>query len=305
MSDLAGAPAALGGNGGWFYDLLVKAGASSSLAHSLVEFVFRPLEVLLVVVVAVVVAWLGARAIRRALRRMAGSAAAERLASPRAAARLETMASVTANLWRFTVAVVALATVLGMVGVDLTPLLASATVVGATIGFGAQALVRDYLSGFLLTVEDQYGIGDSISVNDVTGTVEDLSLRVTRIRALDGSVWYLPNGDIRKLANTSRGAARAVVELPVAISSSEDLRRATGVVRDAAAAVTGSAAFAHVVPGAPEVLGLVGTDGTSGVLRVLVATQAGERAALERAVREAAVGALADAGLWSAGPAPA
>src|SRR4029077_492010 len=108
-----------------------------------------------------------------------------------------------ANVWRFIVAIFAIAIILGMIGINLTPLLASATIVGATIGFGAQQLVRDYLSGFLLTVEDQFGIGDTISVDGTTGTVEDVSLRVTQVRAEDGSIVYLPNGDIRALRNSS------------------------------------------------------------------------------------------------------
>ena len=98
-----------------------------------------------------------------------------------------------------------MAIILGIIGINLTPLLASATIIGATLGFGAQLIVRDYFSGFLLTLEDQYGIGDSITIGAVSGVVEDLTLRVTRLRAIDGTVYFVANGDIRQLANTSRG----------------------------------------------------------------------------------------------------
>src|SRR5579875_2647686 len=209
----------IGGDQGWFYDLLRKAGVSSPTAHTLVEFVLRPLEVGLV-------ARYGARLLRRVVVRM-GTSAASLSGSPRTRSRVSTHAAILANLWRFAVAVLAVATVLGMLGIDLTPLLASATVIGATIGFGAQALVRDYLSGFLLTVEDQYVIGDTIAVNGITGTVEDLSLRVTRVRAVDGSLIYVPNGDIRQLTNRSRGWAKAVVDVEVPVGSAADLSRAT------------------------------------------------------------------------------
>ena len=91
-----------------------------------------------------------------------------------------------------------------MLGINLTPLLASATIIGATLGFGAQQIIRDYLSGFLLTVEDQFSVGDSITVDGTGGVVEDVTMRVTRVRGLDGTIYFVPNGDIRLLANTSR-----------------------------------------------------------------------------------------------------
>jgi moderate conductance mechanosensitive channel len=291
-------PASIGGNEGWFYDLLRKAGISPADSHNVVEFVVRPLEIILVVAIAFVVAFVGARVIRRVVTKM-GTPAAQRLSSPRAAARLHTTAAVTANIWRFVVAVTAIAVILGMLGINLTPLLASATVIGATIGFGAQSLVRDYLSGFLLTVEDQYGIGDTISVNDVTGTVEDLSLRVTRVRAADGSLFYLPNGDIRKIANGSRGWAKAVVEVELAVADATDIQRAIDLVTEAATAVRDEAPPAASCTMAPEVLGLVGAQRPGATIRVLLQTNPAHRAEIERSLRMATVGALADAGLWS------
>jgi small-conductance mechanosensitive channel len=187
--------------------------------------------------------------------------------------------------------------VLGMLGINLTPLLASATVIGATIGFGAQALVRDYLSGFLLTVEDQFVIGDSIAVNGVTGTVEDLSLRVTRVRAIDGSLVYVPNGEIRQLTNTSRGWAKALVEVTVPIISTAELERATNVARAAAERVATEAPAAAGTSQPPEVLGLVATAGAAGTLRVMLRTSHAFRASVERALRAAVAGALADEGM--------
>ena len=290
-------PASIGGNGGWFYDLLRKAGVSSSLAHTLVEFVLRPLEIVLVAAAAWVVARFGARVVRRVVLRI-WSPAASRSSSPRAASRVTTAAAVMANAWRFVIAVFAIAIVLGMLGINLTPLLASATIIGATVGFGAQTLIRDYLSGFLLTVEDQFAIGDIIAINAVTGTVEDLSLRVTRVRVADGSLVYLPNGDIRQVANTSRGWAKAVVEVSVPITSAEGLERITDVVTQAAGRVASEAAAAAGCTQAPEVLGLVATGGGSGTLRVMLRTNHTHRSSVERTLRGAVVGALADAGLW-------
>ena len=298
-------PASIGGSGGWFYDLLRKLGVSRSVSHTLVEFVLRPLEIVLVVAVAWVIARLGARAVRRLVERM-GSPARHRGTSPRATSRVSTNAAVLANAWRFAVAVATIGIILEMLGINLTPLLASATVIGATIGFGAQSLVRDYLSGFLLTIEDQFVIGDSISVNNVTGTVEDLSLRVTRVRGADGSLVYVPNGDIRQLANASRGWAKAVVEVAVPIESAAELARATEVVTEAADRIANEAPAAAGCTQPAEVLGLVATDGNNGTLRVMLRTNHGHRATIERTLRGALVGALADAGLLTppADPAP-
>jgi small conductance mechanosensitive channel len=211
-----------------------------------------------------------------------------------------------ANVWRFAIAIGAIGIILEMLGINLTPLLASATVIGATLGFGAQSLVRDYLSGFLLTIEDQFVIGDSISVNNVTGTVEDLSLRVTRVRVADGSLVYVPNGDIRQLANASRGWAKAVVEVAVPIESAAELARATEVVTEAADRIANEAPAAAGCTQPAEVLGLVATDGNNGTLRVMLRTNHGHRATIERTLRGAIVGALADAGLLTppADPAP-
>ncbi len=290
-------------SGDWLYQLLVKTGVTPSTAHSVDNFVIRPLEVVLVIIVAVLVAHFGARAIRRFLGTVA-QRAADRSSGDRAGARAATVVALVGNLWRFFVGVVAFFIVLGMLGIDLTPLLASATVIGATIGFGAQALVRDYLSGFLLTMEDQFGIGDTVTVGSVTGpgtitgVVEDVSLRVTRIRAFDGTIWYVPNGDIRELANGSRGWARAVVDLPVPAGDAARLDRLRDLAGDAARSVAASPRFAAACTEPPEVVGMVSADADHCTLRVALRTVPAQHAALERALREAMVARLAAEGLW-------
>ena len=104
-------------------------------------------------------------------------------------------------------------------------------------------MVRDLLAGFLLTVEGQFDIGDTITVGDTTGTVEDLTLRVTRLRADDGTVWYVPNGEIRKLANSSRGWAQATVDVPVPVAAAVDTVLDT--IRAAADAVSSDPRYAR------------------------------------------------------------
>jgi small-conductance mechanosensitive channel len=286
---------------GWLYDVLTKAGLSKSSAHTVVELVLRPLEIVLVLLLALLVAHFGAKAVRAFLSRLAGPAL-HRSESRRADARLATMLSLAANVWRFVIFIIAVLLILGLIGLDLAPLLASATVIGATIGFGAQSLVRDYLSGFLLAIEDQFAIGDTIAVNTVSGTVEDLTLRVTRLRAADGKVWYVPNGEIRVMANTSRGWARAVVLLTLGASDSADLERARQIVQDAASTVAADPRYAAHCPDPPKLVAMAAADADSYQMQLTLRTRPADRDDLEEALRAAAIVGLADAGLWPAPP---
>ena len=232
---------------GWLYNLLTKSGVDPDTAKTVSDLVIRPLGVILVIIVALVAARLGSKALRRGLQRFADRAEA-RSGSTRIGTRMTTMSAVAANVWRFFVFIVAVAICLGIVGVDLAPLLASATIIGATLGFGAQLIVRDYFSGFLLTLEDQYGIGDSITIGTVSGVVEDLTLRVTSVRAVDGTVYTIANGEIRQLANASRGRAQAVVDLTLPGSSAADLPRARAVIEEAARRVAATPQFPVTPP---------------------------------------------------------
>ncbi len=196
---------------------------------------------------------------------------------------MSTVSAVVANVWRFLVFVIAVAICLGIIGINLTPLLASATIIGATLGFGAQLIVRDYFSGFLLTLEDQYGIGDTITVGTVSGVVEDLTLRVTSVRAVDGTVYTIANGDIRQLANVSRGRAQAVVDLTLPGSSATDLPCARAVIEEAARRVAGSAQFAGHATEPPVLVTLIASTESTLTLRLTLHTVPGQRDAARRA----------------------
>jgi small conductance mechanosensitive channel len=298
-SPVTTSPAPAEPGSGWLYHLLTKAGVSPGTASTVTDLILRPLSILIVAGVALLVAHLGARAIRRILRRVADQAAA-RAGSTRAAARVTTMTGLVANVWRLFVFVVAGAIVLGMLGINLTPLLASATIIGATLGFGAQQIVRDYFSGILMAMEDQYNVGDTVTMGGATGVVEEVTMRLTRFRAFDGTVYVIPNGDIRLVGNRSRGWARAVVEVQLPGAVAADLDTARGVVEAAAARVADSPEFAAHCTEPPHVLGLSGADTTSMNLRVSLLTIAAQRDPLARALREAVLGDLASAGLWPA-----
>jgi small conductance mechanosensitive channel len=287
--------------GGWLYDLLTKFGVSHSTAKTVTDLVVRPAAIFLVVLVAVLIARYGSKVIRRLMQRVADKAAA-RSGMGRAGARVATMSGLVANLWRFFVFIITVAIVLGMLGVNLTPLLASATIIGATLGFGAQLIIRDYISGFLLTVEDQFSVGDTIAVDEITGVVEDVTMRVTRVRGVDGTTYFVPNGDIRLLANTSRGWARAVVDLVLPGASAVDLDRVRQIVEEAARRVAAMPEFAPQSTEPPVLVGFVDADASTITLRVTLHTVHSQRDGLTRALREEAIAALARADLW---PGPA
>jgi len=289
--------------GGWLYHLLTKAGVSPDTASTVTDLIIRPLSILFVVLVALVAARYGAKMIRRLLERIANQAAT-RSGSQQAGARVTTMAGVMANIWRFFVFVVAGAIVLGMLGINLTPLLASATIIGATLGFGAQQIVRDYFSGALMTMEDQYNVGDSVVVGGVTGVIEDVTMRLTRFRGVDGTLYIIPNGDIRLVGNLSRGWARAVVDLTLPGAAAADLDAVRHVIEEATREVGDRPEFAAHSAHAPNLVGLLAADASTITMRIMLHTVPSQRDALTRALREAAVTALARAGLWPADVAP-
>jgi small conductance mechanosensitive channel len=306
---LAAASALLGTNntvdqgGGWLYHLLVKMGVSPDTAATVTDLIIRPVSILLVVLIALIAARYGAKVIRRLLERVADQAAT-RSGSARAGARVATMSGLVANVWRFFVLIVAGAIVLGIFGINLTPLLASATIIGATLGFGAQQIVRDYFSGILMTMEDQYNVGDSVTVGGVTGVIEDVTMRLTRFRGVDGTIYVIPNGDIRLIANNSRGWARAIVDLTLPGATAADLDAVRGIIADAAHDVARRPEFAPHCTEPPTLVGLLTADASTITLRVMLLTVPSQRDVLTRALREAAVTALAKAELWPAEVAP-
>ncbi|MGA2522221.1 MAG: mechanosensitive ion channel family protein [Acidimicrobiales bacterium] len=268
---------------GWLYDLLRWAGVSQATASHWQEVVIRPVTVAVIIVVAVLVGWLGNRVIRRWVG-MAAHKAVSRSDSPRASARALTLTSLLANVWRGVVGTIAFFVVLGTIGLNLTPLLAGATVIGATLGFGAQSMVRDLLSGFLLTVEGQFDIGDTIMVGDTAGKVEDLTLRVTRLRAYDGTVWFVPNGEIRKLANASRGWSQATVDVPAPIAA--DVDDVLDAVRAAADTVVHDPRYEPYCLEAPRLWGVVDAGADTFTTRVSVRSPTTERDMVARGLRE-------------------
>ena len=174
--------------------------------------------------------------------------------------------------------------VLSELGVNIAPIIASAGIIGVALGFGAQSLVRDFLSGIFMIVEDQYGVGDVIDVGEATGTVEAVSLRVTRLRSLDGTVWYVPNGAITRVGNMSQNWSRAVVDVRVAYG--EDLARVQRVLREVAHGLWDDDEFRGVIIEEPEVTGVEVLDADSITLRVLIKTAPLQQWSIARELRQ-------------------
>ena len=267
---------------GYLYDLLRRAGLSDFQASTAEFLLVRPLKIALMVAAGLVIGRLGARAARRFVRTL-HSRSLLRSGSPRARQRADTVGDVLANVvWASVWAVVVLL-ILGEVGVDLAPLIAGAGIVGVALGFGAQTLVRDFLSGLFIILEDQYGVGDVISVKEATGTVEDVSLRVTRLRATDGTVWFVPNGDVRSVGNSSMEWSRALVDVPV--SRDADVGAVTRHLTEVGAQFAGEDQWSGALLEPPEVWGVQDMDADCLTVRVAVKTAPRQQFAVARELR--------------------
>ncbi len=232
---------------------------------------------------AVVVGVLAATAVvafvsRRLVRRWVSRATARGLARSkdpgrhrRAELRATTLGSVLGDVLTVVVWAAGIMTAVGTVGFSLGPLLAGAGIAGVAIGFGTQSLVKDFFTGFFILLEDQYGVGDVIQVDpEVSGLVEDISMRVTRLRSLDGTVWFVPNGEIRLLANRSKEWARALVDFQVAYGA--DLDNAIQGIEEVAARLRRDAEIGAKILEDVEILG-VEMLGESGVtIRTFIKT---------------------------------
>lgn len=174
--------------------------------------------------------------------------------------------------------------ILSQVGVNIAPIIASAGIIGLALGFGAQSLVKDFLSGVFMIFEDQYGVGDVIDVGEANGTVEAVSLRVTRLRALDGTVWYVPNGEILRVGNKSQNWSRAVID--VGVGYEEDLTRAKRILNEVAHDLWEDEDYRNLIIEEPEVTGVEALAPDSITLRVLVKTQPLEQWAIGRELRQ-------------------
>jgi small conductance mechanosensitive channel len=283
----------------WVYD---QTDGNETVAHLADWLVGRPM----VIISILVAAWLGRRiarwAIRRGMRRIMvpppavtksisavrgkqeGSTVEEEIDLARRRARAESLGTALAGMVGVAIWAVAVFSIAGVLGIDLAPLLAGAGIAGVALGFGAQSLVRDCIAGTFMLLEDQYGIGDVVDLGTASGTVERVSLRTTVLRGVDGTVWHVPNGEVRRVGNQSQLWSVALVDVEVA--GDADLEAAREHILAAATTVCSRAGWKDDVLQDPRVLGVesVGTDSVT--MRLIVKTTPGRQWALQRALRE-------------------
>ena len=267
---------------GYLYDLLRELGLGDFGARTWEFLLVRPLKIALLVVAGIVLSRLAVRAVRRFVRTLHARSPV-RTGSVRAEQRVSTLGDVLTGLVRAVVWLVVVLVVLGEVGVDLAPLLAGAGIAGIAIGFGAQSLVKDFLSGFFILLEDQYGVGDVINLGDATGTVEDITLRVTRLRATDGTVWFVPNGEIKRVGNSSMEWSRALIDVLIAYDS--DLPKVTAAIGDVARDFAADEDWAPSVLEPPEVWGVQAMAADGLTIRLVVKTAPRQQYGVARELR--------------------
>lgn len=227
------------------------------------------------------------------LARMARSGIRAALARRTNDRRAATLAPAVQSLTRTSILGVGLVTALHQLGVNVTTVLAGAGVLGLAVGFGAQALVRDVISGFFLIVDGVIEAGDHVTFNQVSGIVEEVGLRMTRIRSHDGRLWYMANGELKGVGNFNREWARAVVIVP--LPHEQDLDEAMRIVKDVGEAWAAEAESIVLEP--PEVQGVLAVTGASVDIRLVVKVRAMEHWASERELSRRIRLAFTQAGL--------
>ena len=284
---------------GW----LLRATDSNLIASAGGTILLALLKILLIIVVAFVVH----RVLRRAIKRFTRGLAAQTVQRigklsgrvpladthpmdlSRATMRTETMGAVFNSIATFLVWGIAFVLIVGAFGINLTPLVAGAGIIGVALGFGAQNMVKDFLAGLFVILEDQYGIGDVVDLRDsmgdpgVSGTVEAISLRATRLRDIEGSVWHVPNGEIRTAGNKSQQWARSLLDVAVAYGT--DINHATRVLKTTADELWRDEEFADDIIEEPEVWGLERFDADSLALRMVIKVKPARQWAVNRELR--------------------
>jgi small conductance mechanosensitive channel len=292
---------------GWVYDVT----GSRRLGEAAQVFVGTPLRIILILLVGLLVRWVLHRIIDRAadgiaagssLGRKAARAAEDAntktvvgraaavtartlngIADTRRAQRARTLASVLKSITTMAIGTVAVLTIMGDLGYPLGPLLTSAGIVGVALGFGAQTLVKDFISGVFMLLEDQYGVGDVVDLGEASGTVESVGLRVTRLRDVEGTVWYVRNGEILRVGNRSQGWARAVLDVTVAYG--ENVEQVKRLLLEEAEATKADPAFGALILEAPEVWGVEALSTEGIVVRLVAKTQPLEQWKIARELR--------------------
>ena len=188
--------------------------------------------------------------------------------------QLETLIQVLRWIAQAVIVGAALLTILGHF-IDITPILASVGIMGLAVSLGAQTLIKDFIGGLLILIENQYAVGDVIQVGNVSGSVERLTLRTTHVRNVNGNLHIVPNGDVRTVANVTREWSRAMVDIGVAYE--EDLERVVTVLEQEVDAFVDDPDFGPQLLERPKVLAPLSLGDWAMTVRVMVKTPAGKQ----------------------------
>lgn len=287
------------------------AGADTTDVSDVAEWFVKPLTILAIVVGAVILSRLSRWIIKRALRRLAAepSDRMQRLRdktpnallastqwSLRAEARTQTLTAVFRSMASILIWFIALLWILEVIGIDLGPFIAVSSIVGVALGFGAQNVVRDVLSGFFAVIEDQFGVGDTVDLGpDAKGTVEKVNLRSTRVRDVNGTVWHVPNGQILRVGNKSQEWARALLDFEVGIDTDYEVARS--LIQGAADGLAQDTTWAFEVLEPPAVWGIESFSPGSYLVRLVVKTRPASQFGVMRELRIRIKAAFDDAGV--------
>ncbi len=236
-----------------------------------------PIHVVLILLIAVIGRALLLVSVRRVVSgvvsgvKSEAKAVAEDSESPlvkaRVVQRTKTIGSVLSNFITWGIALITVTMLLNELGVQVGALIAGAGILGAAVGFGAQSLVRDLISGLFIVFEDQYGVGDVVDLGEVKGAIEAVGLRVTQVRDVEGTLWYVRNGEIARVGNKSQGFSRVIVDL--SFDPSVDVEKAKKAMLAAASSVTKSKDVGSLLVGSAEVWGIQALSGDSLVIRLV------------------------------------
>lgn len=204
-------------------------------------------------------------------------------ANQRQAQRAQTVGSVLRSVATIVIWAIALLMIVSEMGFNIAPVIASAGIAGVALSFGAQSLVKDYLSGISMVAEDQLGIGDSVDLGEASGVVENVGLRVTQVRDVNGTLWHVRNGSIVRVGNSSQGWARTVLDIPVPYTA--DLHEVTELLLKTAEEVRNGTEIGRSMIGEPEVWGLEHMTGEALTLRLAVKTAPAQQWGVARVLR--------------------
>jgi small-conductance mechanosensitive channel len=282
------------------------------LANSSYVIIVKPLRIIAIILIALLIRWLLHRGISRLTATTSRAAMPallkplrERTAKEQDAAqnqfiperrrqRAEAIGSVLRSFVTAVVFTMATLLVMGELGFNLGPLLASAGIVGVALGFGAQSLVKDLIAGLFMLLEDQYGVGDSVDLGDAVGVVETVGLRVTTVRDMRGVLWYIRNGEIIRVGNKSQGWAMVVIDIPIGFVNSEE---ATAVLREAALALADEPEHSTEFLEPPDVVGVEQLTVDGAVIRTIAKTTADGQPVVQRELRRRLTEALETSGI--------